>query len=188
MFLSQLSGPHASVDSSSTQQPPSLCVSCAFHRLNLCLVHFQWDVFSFLFSALQGVDYAVIYTSKKVCGLRKSTVDINCTYKFPASGSIKESWWFTKEAQDKIENDADYASRVKYNCTPPSCNGMSTLRIEDLRQSDSAEYKFRFITDIRGGSFSGIPGVTLSVTGKIEKLSVFLQVCVVCILLIVFTV
>ena len=176
MFLSQLSGPHASVDSSSTQQPPSLCVSCAFHQLNLCLVNFQLDVFSFLFSALQGDEYAVNYTSTYVCGLRKSTVQFSCTYKFPYNSQIVETLWFTKGLYYdpvNLENDADYKGRVEYicgkvNCTSPSCNGMCTLRIKDLRQNDSAEYKFRFITNMGKGRFSGVPGVTLSVTGKIE--------------------
>ncbi|XP_071208946.1 B-cell receptor CD22-like isoform X2 [Salvelinus alpinus] len=39
-----------------------------------------------------------------------------------------------------------------------------TLKITDLRESDSAEYKFKFITDQTGGKYTGSPGVTLSVT------------------------
>uniref|UniRef100_A0AAZ3RMJ4 Ig-like domain-containing protein n=1 Tax=Oncorhynchus tshawytscha TaxID=74940 RepID=A0AAZ3RMJ4_ONCTS len=39
-----------------------------------------------------------------------------------------------------------------------------TLRITDLRESDSAEYKFRFITGQTGEKYTGDPGVTLSVT------------------------
>uniref|UniRef100_A0A3B4UKV6 Ig-like domain-containing protein n=1 Tax=Seriola dumerili TaxID=41447 RepID=A0A3B4UKV6_SERDU len=47
------------------------------------------------------------------------------------------------------------------NCrTRNSC----TLRIRDLRESDSAEYKFRITTNQPGGKYKGEPGVTLSVT------------------------
>ncbi|KAI3353499.1 hypothetical protein L3Q82_020019, partial [Scortum barcoo] len=50
--------------------------------------------------------------------------------------------------------------RVEYHCDKNDC----TLRIRDVRESDSAEYKFMFITNQPGGRFTGSPGVTLSVT------------------------
>ncbi|CAL8287269.1 unnamed protein product [Arctogadus glacialis] len=101
--------------------------------------------------------------------------DINCTYEFPYNdGYSVTTLWFTKREIDmpvNLKHDADYAGRVEYscgevNCTSSSCNGTCTLRIKDLRQSDSAEYKFRFITNI--DKFSGDPGVTLSVTDQVK--------------------
>ncbi|XP_069386262.1 B-cell receptor CD22-like isoform X3 [Paralichthys olivaceus] len=56
---------------------------------------------------------------------------------------------------------SEYAGRVQYHCGNHTCN----LTITDLRESDSAEYKFRFITNQPTGRFTGSPGVTLSVTG-----------------------
>ncbi|XP_073331900.1 myelin-associated glycoprotein-like [Pagrus major] len=61
-------------------------------------------------------------------------------------------------------------STVDIHCTyryPPTyiCgNNNCTLRITNLRESDSAEYKFRFITNQPGGTYTGSRGVTLRVT------------------------
>ncbi|CAL8291852.1 unnamed protein product [Gadus morhua 'NCC'] len=51
------------------------------------------------------------------------------------------------------------------------CHGKCSLRINDLRQSDSAVYKFRFTTNLPGGKYTGDPGVTLSVTDLQVKVS-----------------
>ncbi|CDR16584.1 unnamed protein product [Oncorhynchus mykiss] len=47
------------------------------------------------------------------------------------------------------------------------------LRLQGGRcnNRDSATYRFRFITDQEGGTFSGSPGVTLSVTGLQVKVT-----------------
>ncbi|XP_035992575.1 B-cell receptor CD22 [Fundulus heteroclitus] len=64
-------------------------------------------------------------------------------------------------------SDPDYKGRVQYLCYPTVC----TLRITDLRESDSSQYKFTFSTN-HGGSHTGSPGVTLSVTDAPQCLSV----------------
>ncbi|KAK0144993.1 Sialic acid-binding Ig-like lectin 5 [Merluccius polli] len=126
-------------------------------------------------SALQGNDWAVTYTSSNVCALRGSTVDITCTYKYPYkwfSSTLVETLWFTKVYHKQpvdLISDTDYAGRVEYSCGENSCSWSTckvkcTLRIRDLRQTDSAEYKFRFTTNQPGGKYTGDPGVTLSVT------------------------
>ncbi|KAM9363783.1 B-cell receptor CD22-like [Symphorus nematophorus] len=93
---------------------------------------------------------------------------MSCRYTYPVringhETTVKETFWFTKlsgnEAVD-LRTDSQYAGRVQYSCYEKSC----TLRITDLRESDSAEYKFRFITNQEGGRYTGSPGVTLSVT------------------------
>ncbi|XP_045920542.1 uncharacterized protein LOC123980287 [Micropterus dolomieu] len=60
-----------------------------------------------------------------------------------------------------LRTDSEYAGRLQYSCSDNIC----TLRITDLRESDSVEYKFGFITNQQGGRFTGSPGVTLSVAG-----------------------
>uniref|UniRef100_A0A3P8TVU4 Ig-like domain-containing protein n=1 Tax=Amphiprion percula TaxID=161767 RepID=A0A3P8TVU4_AMPPE len=71
---------------------------------------------------------------------------------------VREIIWFTKvfstDAVD-LRRDSDYTGRVQYYCKPNSC----TVRKTSLRKSNSAEYKFRIITNY--GSFTGSPGVTL---------------------------
>uniref|UniRef100_A0A671WXE1 B-cell receptor CD22 n=1 Tax=Sparus aurata TaxID=8175 RepID=A0A671WXE1_SPAAU len=95
-------------------------------------------------------------------------VEISCTYRYPSringgDTQVQETFWFTelggKQPVD-LRTDSDYQDRVEYSCSEKSC----TLRITDLRESDSAEYKFRFITNQPGGRYTGSPGVTLKVT------------------------
>uniref|UniRef100_A0A4W6EJ75 B-cell receptor CD22 n=1 Tax=Lates calcarifer TaxID=8187 RepID=A0A4W6EJ75_LATCA len=118
---------------------------------------------------VQGQDgWGVTYTSTKICAFKGSTVDIHCTYTYPPRindqiTAVKETYWFTKKRNKEpvdLRTDSDYTGRVQYHCAENSC----TLTITDLRESDSAEYKFRFITNQDGGCFTGSPGVTVSVS------------------------
>ncbi|XP_073331291.1 B-cell receptor CD22-like [Pagrus major] len=113
-------------------------------------------------------DWGVTYSSTEICALKGSTVEINCTYTYPSridggDTEVKETFWFTKLSGNQpvdLSTDSDYQGRVEYSCYEKSC----TLRITDLRESDSAEYKFSFITNQPGGRYTGSPGVTLRVT------------------------
>uniref|UniRef100_A0A8P4G8S9 B-cell receptor CD22 n=1 Tax=Dicentrarchus labrax TaxID=13489 RepID=A0A8P4G8S9_DICLA len=112
--------------------------------------------------------WGVTYTSTEICALKGSTVDISCTYIYPSrindhDTEVEESFWFTKMNGNEfvdLRTDSEYSGRVQYICGNNDC----TLRITDLRESDSAEYKFRFITNQHNGKYTGSPGVTLSVT------------------------
>ncbi|XP_038568196.1 uncharacterized protein LOC119898104 [Micropterus salmoides] len=112
--------------------------------------------------------WGVTYTSTQICALKGSTVEISCTYTYPSringrDTTVQESFWFTQMNGDvpvDLRTDSEYAGRLQYSCS----NNICTLRITDLRESDSAEYKFMFITNQPGGRFTGSPGVTLSVT------------------------
>ena len=127
------------------------------------------------FTALQGNDdWAYTYSSSNICALRGSTVEIRCNYKYPYANTVEKKWWFTNKHNKPVDlrDDTDYTGRVKYSCVEhsciwpsSSCTGTCTLRIKNLTQSDSAEYKFRITTN-KGGKYSGAPGVKLSVTGK----------------------
>ncbi|XP_032399532.1 uncharacterized protein LOC116706697 [Etheostoma spectabile] len=110
--------------------------------------------------------WGVTYSSTPICALKGSTVEIRCSYTYPSTTGdvVKERFWFTKESNDvyvDLTTDPEYSGRVQYDCKPNYC----TLRISDLRESDSAVYKFRFTTNQDGGRYTGSPGVTLSVTG-----------------------
>ncbi|XP_054866350.1 B-cell receptor CD22-like [Amphiprion ocellaris] len=124
-------------------------------------------VFLLLMPVAQGLDvWRVTYTPDHICALDGSAVDISCTYTYPSTGNdrVEEIIWFTKvfstDAVD-LRRDSDYTGRVQYYCKPNSC----TVRKTSLRKSNSAEYKFRIITNY--GSFTGSPGVTLYVTGNV---------------------
>ena len=123
-------------------------------------------------TVVQGQNgWGVTYTSTQICALKGSTVTIHCTYRYPSrikgtSTVVKETFWFTKESNGvyvDLTTYLEYSGRVQYHCDKNDC----TLRITDLRESDSAEYTFMFITNQPGGRFTGSPGVTLTVTGNI---------------------
>ncbi|CAL8399028.1 unnamed protein product [Arctogadus glacialis] len=133
---------------------------------------------------LQGNgDWTVTYSSSNVCALRGAMVDINCTYEYPDNVQYRpntvRTLWFSKGDKYQpvdLKNDTDYRGRVEsicgeVSCTGSRCHGTCTLRIKDLRQSDSDVYKFRFTTNQPGGEYTGDPGVTLSLTDLQVKLS-----------------
>ncbi|XP_061578807.1 sialoadhesin-like [Cololabis saira] len=112
--------------------------------------------------------WGVTYTSTEICTLKGSTEKIHCTYTYPPRihGNVtvlETASWFT-EGKDQVPVDlrtqTEYADRVQYQCGEKEC----TLVIEDLRESDSAEYKFRFTTNQPGGGYTAKRGVVLSVT------------------------
>ncbi|KAJ8001586.1 hypothetical protein DPEC_G00171010 [Dallia pectoralis] len=106
-------------------------------------------------------DWDVTYSSQSVCALKGSSVDLSCSYMYP-SGSVTKIFWFTKEPHMNAVNlkeDSDYTDRVEYQDVKYS----HTLTITDLRETDSAQYTFRFITT--EDKYIGRPGVSLSVTG-----------------------
>ena len=120
-----------------------------------------------MITVIQGQDdWGVTYSSTEICAFKGSTVDINCTYRYPSTVQrVENRFWFTKVSNGvftDLRTDPEYSGRVQHICGNNNCR----LRITDLRESDSAEYKFRFITDQEGGRYTGEPGVTLTVTCK----------------------
>ncbi|XP_030599853.1 B-cell receptor CD22-like [Archocentrus centrarchus] len=112
--------------------------------------------------------WSVDYTSTQICALKGSTVTIGCSFTFPYSENgrtttVNKKVWFVKGNDydpDDLKTDSAYAGRLMYDSYWWSC----TLKIRELRESDSAVYKFRFETNQEGGSYTGSPGVTLTVT------------------------
>uniref|UniRef100_A0A4W5LJK5 Immunoglobulin domain-containing protein n=1 Tax=Hucho hucho TaxID=62062 RepID=A0A4W5LJK5_9TELE len=115
--------------------------------------------------------WSVTYTTQSICTLKGSTVELTCSYTYP-SGTVSTTFWFTKNYAEgnpvSLSDDPDYKGRVTYHRDKK--NGHN-LTITDLRESDSATYKFRFITDQTGGKYTGDPGVTLSVTDLLVKVT-----------------
>uniref|UniRef100_A0AAQ4QDG4 Ig-like domain-containing protein n=1 Tax=Gasterosteus aculeatus aculeatus TaxID=481459 RepID=A0AAQ4QDG4_GASAC len=125
-------------------------------------------VFLLSVQVIQSQDgWRVKYHQTDVCAVKGSRVDINCTYTHPPGiyyYDIKDRFWFTEEKYGEpvnLKTDSEYSDRVTYRCSSKSCY----LIITDVRESDSAEYKFRFMTNKPGEKYTGSPGVTLSVTG-----------------------
>ncbi|KAK3509949.1 hypothetical protein QTP70_023771 [Hemibagrus guttatus] len=109
--------------------------------------------------------WGVTYTPERVCALKNTSIDLSCSYKYPAGHTVIKSVWFIKEQVGvepvDVREDEEYQGRVQY--TQSSQNDCS-LRITNLRERDAQTYRFRFHTDHPTGKYTGTPGVTLSVT------------------------
>ncbi|XP_013763300.1 junctional adhesion molecule C-like, partial [Pundamilia nyererei] len=121
----------------------------------------------------------VTYTSRSICALKGSSVDISCIYshthpavsKFWFSPERSHQWQHRSHPED-LRTDSHYAGRVEVIETE---RGRSTLRIRDLTERDSAEYHFKF----KSQSFewkNSLPGTTLSVTALQVKVSRIISV------------
>ena len=88
---------------------------------------------------------------------------MGCSYSYPNNATVTEPFWHKPGTLVDLSKQAEYKDRVKFlgnkenNCS---------MKMEGLRESDSGEYKFRIITDLTGGVYSGNPGVKLSVSSK----------------------
>ncbi|XP_059425935.1 titin-like [Carassius carassius] len=127
--------------------PNAVKFSCFFHpdRTNAS---------SYLCVSPNGC-WDVTYSSRRVCALVGSTVDISCSYSHPSSDTVNKTFWHCgrPDVKDLLE-EHQFAGRVEYVG--------NKLRIKELKSSDSGEYRFKFITD--SDQYSGSPGVTLTVT------------------------
>ncbi|XP_065810341.1 B-cell receptor CD22-like [Labrus bergylta] len=123
-----------------------------------------------MFEVVKGEDtWRVTHSSAQICAVKGSTVEIpcTCTYTYPSTirqqtTVVQSRFWFTKDRYEPVDvrTDPDYSGRVEYLFHENVC----TLRIKNLRERDSAVYKFMFTTNQPGGSLTGDEGVTLSIT------------------------
>ncbi|KAK0137520.1 B-cell receptor CD22 [Merluccius polli] len=122
-------------------------------------------LFLIYFSGLPGNScFRVSYPTRTMCVLQGTSVNISCTYSHPPDATLKYTYWFKWRANQEprdLQADSEYEGRAEY---PVEETGRSTLRITDLRVTDSAEYRFTFITSYF--EWKGIlHGTTLTVTG-----------------------
>ncbi|XP_034062142.1 B-cell receptor CD22-like [Gymnodraco acuticeps] len=120
-------------------------------------------------SAVQGQDgWGVTYSSTEICAVKGSTVEISCSYTYPSTWdggvhTVEKTFWSTKQKGGgpvDLRTVSEYAGRVEDLCE----NDICTLRMKNLRESDSAMYRFRFQLNQPDGKYIGLPGVRLSVT------------------------
>ncbi|XP_052394275.1 uncharacterized protein LOC127942537 [Carassius gibelio] len=104
----------------------------------------------------------VTYSSRRVCALVGSTVDISSTYTLPSGHTVNKTFWHYPSGDFKdLREEHQFAGRVEYV--------ENKLRIKELKISDSGEYRFRIITDLN--QYSRSPGVILTVTDTLVKSS-----------------
>ncbi|XP_033945336.1 B-cell receptor CD22-like isoform X2 [Pseudochaenichthys georgianus] len=126
-------------------------------------------VFLLSVSVAQGQDgWGVTYSSTEICAVKGSSVEMRCSYEYPSTlkgsvNTVEKTFWFVEKKDGEyvdVTTESEYAGRVEDRCENNTC----TLRIRNLTESDSAEYKFRITTNQPDGKYSGSPGVTLSLT------------------------
>ncbi|XP_073716167.1 B-cell receptor CD22-like [Misgurnus anguillicaudatus] len=110
-------------------------------------------------------EWDVNYSPTSICALQGSIVIINCTYEYPTGLQVMKVFWTNNEEKTKdkehpdLFNDSEYSQRIQYlGDQHHDC----TMRLTDVRQTDSHKYYFRFITD--KDKWLGRPGVTLNIT------------------------
>uniref|UniRef100_A0A6Q2YSP3 Ig-like domain-containing protein n=1 Tax=Esox lucius TaxID=8010 RepID=A0A6Q2YSP3_ESOLU len=113
--------------------------------------------------------FRVTYNHQSICVMEGSTVDLPCNYQYPRTHKLLEANWHIQEepngAPTNLSMVSRYTDRAVFDRTKDKdC----TLRITDLRKSDSAEYKFRFKTQYGEWGYS-FPGITLTVTPASEE-------------------
>ncbi|XP_073716117.1 B-cell receptor CD22-like [Misgurnus anguillicaudatus] len=118
-----------------------------------------------VYSADNG--WGVNYSSSSICALKGSTVIINCTYKYSTGHQIMKVFWtntYVKADHEEfpdLSKDSKYSQRIQYlGDKHHDC----TMRLTDVRQTDSHKYYFRFTTQIEKDKWLGRPGVTLDIT------------------------
>ncbi len=121
----------------------------------------------------------MIYSPLHICALKNSSVIMNCTFTYPTGCQIIKVFWSKKPLQGvdprDLSEDPEYSQRLQYlgdkqqNCA---------VRLSHVTQKDEHEYCFRFITDKDNVKWIGIPGVTLTVTGDFDEVSLFF--CALC--------
>ncbi|XP_053347928.1 sialoadhesin-like [Clarias gariepinus] len=109
--------------------------------------------------------WGVTYTSKHVCALKGTSIDLSCSYKHPTGLTVLKNVWFIEKKGDvepvDVREDEEYQGRVQYTHSSQNKCG---LKITNLTERDTQTYKFRFYTDDPKGKYTGQYGVFLSVT------------------------
>ncbi|XP_057700000.1 uncharacterized protein LOC130920654 [Corythoichthys intestinalis] len=107
----------------------------------------------------------VLYKYKTICALKGSIVDITCTYS-NHKAVLEKSWFRPDNGNTWNITSERWALQLDHRFLTYDKSGeRSALRIKDVTDSDSAEYRFKF-----SAWGSDLRGTTLTVTGNGETL------------------
>ncbi|XP_061882380.1 B-cell receptor CD22-like isoform X1 [Entelurus aequoreus] len=120
----------------------------------------------------------VVYSKRHICAIQGSSLDIKCEY--TSYGYTQKKFWYRTDSSHRrnpsmtedLRSDPQYEGRVEL---PSETSGNSTLRIKNVRQNDSAEYRFKFTTSgFKRRSI--LPGSTLTVAAvQVQVMSVTVE-------------
>ncbi|KAG9259529.1 carcinoembryonic antigen-related cell adhesion molecule 2-like [Astyanax mexicanus] len=108
----------------------------------------------------------------QICAVRGSNVRILCSYFYPSSHEVETVSWCSMNSNKEKCFDAPYVYDSSSNSASEGFKYIGnkqsdcTLLISNVQFNHSAEYKFRFKTNLDGGRWTGDPGVTLQVGVK----------------------
>ncbi|XP_047664561.1 uncharacterized protein LOC113658006 [Tachysurus fulvidraco] len=117
----------------------------------------------------QDSKWGVKYPDKPICAVRGFNVSINCSYSYPQGHQVKQKLWcsmnsntdwclyppYVYDSSSNTKSDFEFTGDDKSDCT---------LLIHNVQFRYSGVYKFKFITNVTGGRWTGEPGATLQVT------------------------
>ncbi|MGH0188576.1 UNVERIFIED_CONTAM: hypothetical protein FKN15_030709 [Acipenser sinensis] len=135
--------------------------------------------------AVQGGDWGVNYPPQKMCALKGSSVVIPCTYDYPerfeGTGlTVVTLKWFRSSIPGIADRDTYVYRNTRINVSPEYKHRTEylgnkvkncTLQIRDLQSNDADRYYFRFETNQQDGKWTGVPGVSLSITDSPKNTS-----------------
>lgn len=143
-----------------------------FEPVILCLVHWASTALQdviFQTHLLKSVTIAgvwgkncwnVTYAQRRVCALKGSSVIFPCTYSYPSGQKVNEGYWTFNwndvRPLEQFSGRVEFVGDKESNCT---------LRLTELQESDSGEYRFVFTTDAPRTVFRSLLRVQLIVTG-----------------------
>ncbi|KAL6459077.1 hypothetical protein MHYP_G00325490 [Metynnis hypsauchen] len=110
--------------------------------------------------------FSVTYADRRVCALEGSSVNIPCSYSYPSDQAVIETYWSYNHHD--MRQSMQFTGRVKY---AGDKNKNCALRLTGLRQNDSGNYRFSFMTKTAPSIFIGSPGVQLTVTSMEVRVS-----------------
>ncbi|XP_067260273.1 sialic acid-binding Ig-like lectin 5 [Chanodichthys erythropterus] len=115
---------------------------------------------------VSSAGWGVSYSPSHICALKNSSVIMNCTYAYPTGYQIEKVFWTKGPVQEGVElldlsNDPEYSQRLQYLGDKQQ---ICTMRLSHVTLKDSCMYYFRFITNKDNMKWTGVPGVTLTVT------------------------
>ncbi|KAK3515597.1 hypothetical protein QTP70_024626, partial [Hemibagrus guttatus] len=128
--------------------------------------------------------WSVEYPDKPICAVRGFSVSIPCNYSYQQHSKVVQKLWCSMNSNTDVCQNPPYVYNSSSNTTSDfeftgDNKSDCTLLIHNVQFSYSGEYKFRFITNVTDGRYTGQPGVTLQVAGdNPENWSIWVIVCV----------
>ncbi|XP_060717912.1 uncharacterized protein LOC132840358 isoform X2 [Tachysurus vachellii] len=113
--------------------------------------------------------WVVNYPDKLICAVRGFSVSIKCSYYYPQDHQVKQKLWCSRNLNtDLCENppyvyDSSLNTKSDFEFTGDDKSDC-TLLIHNVQFSYSGVYRFRFITNVTDGKWTGDLGATLQVT------------------------